>query len=79
MNPSLVPGMPSATKHGSTATGKPTAIAPTANTPPAKPTAAKPAAAQRGAVAGPWVANEIASGLSKYEALVKSRAAAGGK
>jgi hypothetical protein len=79
MNPSLVPGKPSATTPGGTATGKPTAITPAANTPPAKPTAAKPAAAQRGAVAGPWVANEIASGLSKYEALVKSRAAAAGK
>jgi hypothetical protein len=79
MNPSLVPGMPSAAKHGSTATGKPTAITATANTPPAKPTAANPAAAQRGAVAGPWVANEIAAGLSKYEALVKSRAATAGK
>jgi hypothetical protein len=40
---------------------------------PTKLAAAKPAAAGRGAAAGPWIANEIANGLSKYEALVKAR------
>jgi hypothetical protein len=35
--------------------------------------AGKSTANKRGAVAGPWVVNEIASGLAKYEALVKAR------
>jgi hypothetical protein len=75
MNPSLVPGKPA-----KTAGAKPAASATTATTAaPAKPAAAKPAAANRGSVAGPWVANEIANGLAKYESLVKSRAANAGK
>lgn len=48
-----------------------TKAAPAASVPPAKP-----AATGRGAVAGPWVANEIANALSKYETLVKTRNAA---
>jgi len=73
-NPSLVPGKP-ATSAGA----KPAAAAAPTTVVPAKPAAAKPSAPIRGSVAGPWVANEIANGLSKYESLVKSRTANAGK
>ncbi|HUT50804.1 MAG TPA: hypothetical protein VM325_15810 [Alphaproteobacteria bacterium] len=61
----------SATKAVPAANAPTPIITPKINTGPAKP-----AAAERGAIAGPWVANEIANALSKYETLVKARNAA---
>lgn len=66
-------------KPASKAREKTGAATPAADTAPAKPTAAKPASAKGPGVAGPWVVNEIANGLSKYEALVMGRKAAAGK
>jgi hypothetical protein len=61
--------------------GKPAkAGAPAASAPPAKtatPTGTRTTNTGRGAVAGPWVVNEIGNGLAKYETLVKARKAAG--
>jgi len=49
---------------------------PAANAAPAHAAAGNRPTAKGPIVAGPWVANEIANGLSKYEALVKARKAA---
>ncbi|MDH3231888.1 MAG: hypothetical protein OEQ29_00050 [Alphaproteobacteria bacterium] len=54
-------------------TASKTKATPAASAPPVNTAPAKPSAARRGAIAGPWVANEIANALSKYEALVKAR------
>jgi hypothetical protein len=79
MRPSLASGMPTETRPGKVAPANPAAAPSAANTATTKPAASKSTTASRGAVAGPWVANEIANGLSKYEAMMKARTANAGK